>query len=108
MTRKPERKKLGRGLSALLAETQIDTQGEGTAVAEPAPPGTQLVPIEAIRPNRAQPRRHFSDEDLDELAASIARNGVIQPLIVRRDPGNAQGFQIVAGERRWRAAQRHG
>ena len=105
MTRTPDRKKLGRGLSALLAETQIDVASDDAAPAPP-PPGTQHVPIEAIRPNPAQPRRQFSDADLDELASSIARNGVIQPLIVRRDPGNAQGYQIVAGERRWRAAQR--
>lgn len=105
MTRKPERKKLGRGLSALLAESQIDAQGDDTTPAAPAP-DTRMVPIESIRANPAQPRRHFSDDDLDELAASIARNGVIQPLIVRRDADNPQGFEIVAGERRWRAAQR--
>jgi ParB family chromosome partitioning protein len=56
-----------------------------------------------IRPNPSQPRRHFSDEKLDELAASIARHGIIQPIVVRPYQG---GYQIVAGERRWRAAQR--
>jgi ParB family chromosome partitioning protein len=64
------------------------------------------VPIELIRPNPDQPRRSFSEDDLNELAASIRERGVIQPLVVRRDPQRAGGYQIVAGERRWRAAQR--
>ncbi|MFT6225616.1 MAG: ParB family chromosome partitioning protein [Paracoccaceae bacterium] len=59
-----------------------------------------------IRPNPEQPRRSFAEDDMAELAASIREKGVIQPLVVRRDPSRPGGFQIVAGERRWRAAQR--
>ena len=61
------------------------------------------IAVSEIRPNPDQPRRHFSDDKLNELAASIAKHGVIQPIVVR--PFN-DGYQIVAGERRWRAAQR--
>ena len=64
-----------------------------------------MVPIERIRPNPDQPRRHFDETALDELAASIREKGVIQPLIVRRDPSREGHFEIVAGERRWRASQ---
>ena len=96
---------LGRGLDALLGEAlrgdsmaaksnaDMDSRGQGVAT---------LLVID-IRPNPDQPRRHFADEKLDELAASIAKHGIIQPIIVRPFQG---GYQIVAGERRWRAAQR--
>jgi ParB family chromosome partitioning protein len=63
------------------------------------------VPVESLRPNPNQPRRSFGQEALDELAASIREKGIIQPLIVRQDPENPDGYEIVAGERRWRAAQ---
>jgi ParB family chromosome partitioning protein len=66
-------------------------------------PGVQTVPVASIRPHPGQPRRHFDDAALDELAASIAARGLIQPILVRSHAG---GYQIVAGERRWRAAQR--
>ncbi len=98
MTRKPQARGLGRGLSALIGEEP-----------QAAPAQTEAptrVPIELIRPNPDQPRRSFAEEDLAELAASIREKGVIQPLVVRRDPAKEGGFQIVAGERRWRAAQR--
>ncbi|NNU79088.1 ParB/RepB/Spo0J family partition protein [Halovulum dunhuangense] len=102
MTRKTERKGLGRGLSALLADT-----GPLEEAASPrGSTGQQMIPIERIRANPDQPRRSFGDAELDELARSIARSGIIQPLILRRDPGDPNLFQIVAGERRWRAAQR--
>lgn len=100
---------LGRGLSALL--------GENEAVAEPAPAvaaavaeagGTRDTPIELIHRNPDQPRRTFSETELEDLANSIRQKGVIQPLLLRPYPGRPGEFQIVAGERRWRAAQRAG
>jgi|SRR6185312_7854550 len=98
-----QRKALGKGLSALLP----GRSGQATAAAalSPIAPSTALpskLPIEAIRPNPMQPRVVFQPERLEELAASIRANGIIQPLIVRRH--DAQ-FQLVAGERRWRAAK---
>jgi len=99
--RKPERRGLGRGLSALMADVAPAVeQGAASAKAE------QTVPIEKISPNPEQPRRSFAEEALDDLASSIREKGIIQPLILRVDPGDPAGFQIVAGERRWRAAQR--
>ena len=99
--RKPERRGLGRGLSALMADVQIPT-----AEAEVAPRRRDmLVPIEKIVPNPDQPRRTFAPEALEELRASIAEKGIIQPLIVRKHPKGEDSFEIVAGERRWRAAQ---
>jgi ParB family transcriptional regulator, chromosome partitioning protein len=100
---------LGRGLSALMAD--IETSGiapERPVVAEASSAEVRMprrVPTDRIRPNPDQPRRSFSDSALEELAASIREKGVIQPLIVRPDPRGADSFQIVAGERRWRAAQ---
>ncbi|HBB82432.1 MAG TPA: chromosome partitioning protein ParB, partial [Sulfitobacter sp.] len=100
MADKQERKRgLGRGLSALMADV-AETESvaaKGAAAAE------QFVPIERIKPNPDQPRKRFEQENLDDLAASIREKGVIQPLIVRAmNDGN---FEIVAGERRWRASQ---
>jgi ParB family chromosome partitioning protein len=66
----------------------------------------QTLPIEQISPNPEQPRRRFAEEDLEDLTRSVREKGVIQPLIVRPNPSDDAGFQIVAGERRWRAAQR--
>ena len=91
-------KGLGMGLSALL--------GEAPSPARPgeAPPdGVREVEVALIRPNPHQPRKHFDDESIEELAQSIAERGVLQPVLLRPD---GDGFQIVAGERRWRAAQR--
>ncbi|MGP1358357.1 ParB/RepB/Spo0J family partition protein [Roseicyclus sp.] len=103
MVQKRDRKGLGRGLSALMA----DIQPMETVVADaPAPRGERLIPVERIAPNPDQPRRAFSEDALSELAASIREKGIIQPLIVRPDPTGGDGYQIVAGERRWRAAQR--
>ncbi|MGY6548184.1 MAG: ParB/RepB/Spo0J family partition protein [Roseinatronobacter sp.] len=100
MERKAERRGLGRGLSALMAE--VATPSEETAVVAPKAREVRM-PVEKLVPNPDQPRRYFDDTALAELAASIREKGVIQPLIVR-----AKGdlFEIVAGERRWRAAQR--
>lgn len=96
---------LGRGLDALLGEAL-----RGEVAPQPASissqnsmQGLSTIPIADIRPNPDQPRRHFAEEKLVELAASIAKHGIIQPIVVRPHDG---GYQIVAGERRWRAAQR--
>lgn len=93
---------LGRGLSALMSDV---TQ-------EIAPPTTQaprrpdlFVPVEQVRPNPDQPRRAFNKDALNELAGSIAEKGIIQPLIVRKHPTESGIYEIVAGERRWRASQ---
>lgn len=102
--RRAEKRGLGRGLSALMAEVQVDRPRDNLA-APPGKPGRTeiMVPIERLVPNPDQPRRDFVPEALEELAASIREKGVIQPLIVRaRDEDR---FEIVAGERRWRAAQ---
>jgi ParB family chromosome partitioning protein len=100
------RKNLGRGLSTLLADVDMnaDTPSNKRGVGRRAPDAT--LPIEKIRPNPDQPRRSFKPEHLDELVASIREKGVLQPLIVRADPQQPGMYQIVAGERRWRAAQR--
>lgn len=87
------KKALGRGLSALFNPTS------------PLENDLLELGIEQIEPNPSQPRRVFNEEKLEELAASIRANGLIQPIIVRRD---GESFQIIAGERRWRAAQRAG
>lgn len=101
----PLRKKmgLGRGLDALLGEA-IRGDSAPAAATPPAPgQGIANIPVAEIHPNPDQPRRHFAEEALDELGASIKRHGIIQPIVVRPHNGS---FQIVAGERRWRAAQR--
>lgn len=103
---KSERRGLGRGLSALMAD--VDPKPENTP---DAPSGVSRkaemqVDIGLIAANPDQPRQHFDRKDMDELVESVRQKGIIQPLIVRTDPANADGFQIVAGERRWRAAQR--
>ena len=96
---------LGRGLDALLGEALRgdNSTARSSAVADSGSQGVAMLSVVDIRPNPDQPRRYFSDEKLDELAASIAKHGIIQPIVVRPFQG---GYQIVAGERRWRAAQR--
>jgi len=93
---------LGRGLSALLSEA-------GTAeAADTAPPSAPTdTPIELIRRNPEQPRRTFTEAELEALTSSIKERGVLQPILIRPAP-DGDGYQIVAGERRWRAAQRAG
>jgi len=108
MARKPEPKKgLGRGLSALLGDLE-ETEAGSAGGADETPGGLPVatLPIDRIHPNPAQPRRRFDEAELDDLARSIAERGVIQPVIVRPHPDEPEAFQIVAGERRWRAAQR--
>lgn len=105
------KKKLGRGLGALLGETRREEplvsggpeEGEGASLAG-RKSGLASLPVSAIEPLPGQPRRHFDEAALDELAESIAARGVIQPVIVRPLAGGR--YQLVAGERRWRAAQR--
>lgn len=92
---------LGRGLSALLGDATQETAVDANAPANAK--AIQSIEITLIHPHPEQPRRHFDEGALQELADSIAQRGIIQPIIVRAHGG---GFQIVAGERRWRAAQR--
>jgi ParB family transcriptional regulator, chromosome partitioning protein len=98
------KKVLGRGLSALMAEVGIDPNPP-TEAAMIARMQGNLVPIEKLNPNPNQPRRNFDEDELDELAQSIRGIGLIQPIVVRPDPNKTGQYQIVAGERRWRAAQ---
>lgn len=98
-----ERRGLGRGLSALLDEAEAATTPEGRRAV-----GALDIPIELIGRNPDQPRRNFAEEDLAGLAASIAERGVLQPILVRPVAETPGEYQIVAGERRWRAAQRAG
>nr|WP_319248782.1 ParB/RepB/Spo0J family partition protein [uncultured Celeribacter sp.] len=101
---KPKNRGLGRGLSALMAD--VTPEPTTTAAGEPAPRrADMMVPIEKIVPNPDQPRRAFDQAALEELSGSIREKGVIQPLIVRESPKTAGNFEIVAGERRWRASQ---
>ncbi|MEL6642607.1 MAG: ParB/RepB/Spo0J family partition protein [Pseudomonadota bacterium] len=102
MAEKKDRRGLGRGLSALMADVAPAAE---TAVTEDALPADHLIAIDRIAANPEQPRRHFDPDALQDLAASIAEQGIIQPLILRPDPADANRYQIVAGERRWRAAQ---
>ena len=93
---------LGRGLSALLGEQAAEVAVDGST---PAPTGVRMAPIESLKPNPEQPRKIFNPADLEELAASIRDKGVLQPILVRPQPGQDGVWQIIAGERRWRAAQ---
>jgi len=96
-----QRRGLGRGLSALLDEVDAPIAEGGGAV------GLTEIPVDVIRPNPNQPRRHFGEAELEELCQSIREKGVLQPILVR--PAMYAGqYEIVAGERRWRAAQRTG
>lgn len=97
------RSRLGRGLASLIGEPA------DPPVAMPERlRGAQRLPIEFLRPNPRNPRRNFADGELDELASSIKERGVIQPILVRPFAGSTQEVEIIAGERRWRAAQRAG
>ncbi len=93
---------LGRGLSALMGEEDAPARKDAAA----GPIEVTEMPVEFLEPNPYQPRRIFSEDDLKDLTASVKERGVIQPIIVRPKPGVAGRYQIIAGERRWRAAQR--
>ena len=107
---KPRSRGLGRGLSALLGEGEAVEAARdmeaGEAASSRAGPGVRNIPIELIEPNPDQPRKTFNEAELAELSESIAEKGLIQPLLVRPLDGAAERYQIVAGERRWRAAQK--
>ena len=102
MAEEPTRSRLGRGLAALMSDL-------GPEASAPERARNQMrVPIEFLRPNARNPRKLFSEADLEQLAGSIRERGLIQPILVRPVPGSAERYEIIAGERRWRAAQRAG
>ncbi len=96
------RSRLGRGLAALIGEVA----GESSSVDRPR--GQRRLPTGSLRPNARNPRRTFSNAELDDLVASLRERGIIQPIIARALHGATDGYEIIAGERRWRAAQRAG
>jgi ParB family transcriptional regulator, chromosome partitioning protein len=93
------RSRLGRGLAALMGDV-------GTESATERPRGQRKIPTSSLQPNPRNPRRVFSDAELDELAASLRERGIIQPIVARPMRGTPDAYEIIAGERRWRAAQR--
>lgn len=100
--KKQKTRGLGRGLSALMSDVTQDATPQSSQSARRA---DMFVPVEKVEPNPEQPRRVFDDIALRELAGSIAEKGVIQPIIVRKHPTKIGIYEIVAGERRWRASQ---
>ena len=98
MSAKEQPKRLGRGLAALL--------GDAAAAPSVSAPGVQHLPVEMLEPGPFQPRQTMQDDALQELADSVAQRGILQPLLVRPHPKKAEQYQIIAGERRWRASQR--
>ncbi|MGO9698573.1 MAG: ParB/RepB/Spo0J family partition protein [Xanthobacteraceae bacterium] len=101
MAEEGSRSRLGRGLAALIGDVGSESSAE-------RPRGQRRLPTGSLRPNARNPRRMFAAAELDELAASLRERGIIQPIIVRPLRGVADGHEIIAGERRWRAAQRAG
>jgi ParB family transcriptional regulator, chromosome partitioning protein len=101
MAEDASRSRLGRGLAALIGEVSAEGAIE-------RPRGQRRLPTGALRPNARNPRRVFSNAELDELAASLRERGIIQPIVARQAKGAADSYEIIAGERRWRAAQRAG
>ena len=93
-----DQKRLGRGLAALLGDAAAPTSINA--------PGVQTLPIDCMGPSPFQPRRSMDEDALQELADSIRQRGILQPLLVRPTPGASGSYQIIAGERRWRAAQK--
>ena len=116
MAEEPSKQRLGRGLAALIGEMDkpvsayaggADNPGDDAVVSD------RVVPIESIGANPNNPRRQFTEDELEDLANSIAEHGVIQPILVRsstqsQESENRQAWEVIAGERRWRAAQRAG
>jgi len=98
MSMKEQPKRLGRGLAALL--------GDAAVPQTTAAPGVQQLPVDMLAPSPFQPRQDMDETALQELSESIAQRGILQPLLVRPTPGRPGHYQIIAGERRWRAAQR--
>jgi ParB family chromosome partitioning protein len=101
MAEEGTRSRLGRGLAALIGDV-----GDESSVERPR--AQRRLPTSALRPNARNPRRSFAAAELEELAASLRERGIIQPIVVRPLRGVPDGYEIVAGERRWRAAQRAG
>jgi ParB family chromosome partitioning protein len=101
MAEEGTRSRLGRGLASLIGDVGGESSSE-------RPRGQRRLSTGSLRPNARNPRRTFANDELDELAASLRERGIIQPIIVRQLRGTADGYEIVAGERRWRAAQRAG
>ena len=97
--------RLGRGLAALIGDVGEETKRAATPQSAR---NQRRAPVEFLRPNPRNPRRDFAEADLDDLAASLREKGIIQPIVVRPVRGSADKFEIIAGERRWRAAQRAG
>jgi ParB family transcriptional regulator, chromosome partitioning protein len=95
---RPDTRGLGRGLSALFGDDE-------TPAAPQKQDNLHSLPIEQLKPSRFQPRRHFDAENLQSLTQSVREKGVLQPILVRRDPSEPNRYEILAGERRWRAAQ---
>ena len=100
MAEEQGRSRLGRGLAALIGDV-----GDEIGAIERAR-GQRRVPVEFLRPSARNPRRNFVEEDLEDLTTSIRERGILQPIIVRSIPGMMDAYEIIAGERRWRAAQR--
>jgi ParB family chromosome partitioning protein len=103
MADEPTRSRLGRGLASLMGD-----MGAEANVTTDRARSQRRVPIEFLRPNPRNPRRDFPVEQLDELAASVKERGIIQPIAVRPVRGTNDAYEIIAGERRWQAAQRAG
>lgn len=104
MAEEGKRGNLGRGLSALLGDEAPDHANSRHT--EPGQPrDTKTVPVEFLHPGRYQPRHHVDDAQIKDLSESIREKGILQPILVRRHPDEANVFEIIAGERRWRAAQ---
>src|SRR5690606_4960998 len=99
----PSKKRLGRGLAALIGDIDRPVEERKTPIS-----AERNVPIEFITRNPRNPRRMFAEEDLADLAQSIREHGVVQPIVVRPAPGNPDHYELIAGERRWRASQRAG
>lgn len=95
-----KRRNLGRGLSSLLGEDEPADLGELDKLRS-----SKTVPVEFVRPGRFQPRHNFDDERFQELVESVRAKGILQPILVRRHPDDRNSYEIIAGERRWRAAQ---
>lgn len=112
MSDESSKKRLGRGLAALMGDLDQPVVARNTQSPQPAAEpvrGERVIPIEKLRANPNNPRRFFSDSELDDLCNSIREHGIVQPILVRPAKGEDLGgaeFEIIAGERRWRAAQK--
>jgi ParB family chromosome partitioning protein len=106
MNEDQSKKRLGRGLAALIGEMDRPAPREEKQTATVATVADGRVPIEFVSPNPKNPRRNFAEAELSDLAQSIREHGIVQPVLVRRKPDGK--YEIIAGERRWRAAQRAG